>query len=55
MAVNKNTDPKGEFLAELIERRNYWASRPEAEAKDFAEAYERLIAAFTMPKSEDKS
>lgn len=45
----KKIDPRGEFLAELVERRNYWAARVEAEAKEYAAAYETLIASFAVP------
>ena len=60
MNLNKGAKPqidaKGEFLAELIEKRNYWYGRtlPGEHFHDdhieFSKAYERLIIAFTAPK-----
>ena len=47
--VAKKQSDKSEFLIELAERYSYW----ETKNPEYAEAYERLMFAFTQPK-EDK-
>ncbi len=54
--TNTKRDVKGEFLAELIDRRNHWNQQAEIGSPDFEEcekymtAYQNLIYAFTAPK-----
>jgi hypothetical protein len=52
---SKKQDVKGDFLLELISARNAWLSKVEIGNTDndkcleYAQAYERLIFAFTSP------
>lgn len=45
-------DMKGTFLAELIERYQYWSAIGTTQADEYALAYERLINSFTLPEDE---
>lgn len=48
----KQVNQKSEFLAELVDRRNYWDSKKNTE---YTLAYERLIYAFTTPIPDKKN